>query len=244
MRKAKDITTDLRIRYEPRCVLTIYERKNKSETYYPRDEHPRFHLESRPVLKDGTTGAARPVTKALISKIAATFKAEGEHIPHGAMPENILYADARQGHEKYIWWTPPGVRTLFFSEGLGMADGPYHMPGTIYMVKGTTLYVYAFHGRKPAQRKRLLYGPFFNYSGSHTICLGNATAKLPDEPTWEDILRHWETLFWNSVNSHTTCNPMKEGHNLTVALKDATDKPFDTTLLNESKDTLEDLLRT
>ena len=241
MPESQDITDKITTRYLPKAILTVYERQKKVDGYSGYDDS-HYYLESRPVLADGTPGAARPVSKALMAKIASTFTAESGGIPHGPLPDNLLFADVRAGHEKYVWWTPPGPRNLYFSERLEMKDGVYLMPGTVYMVRSKSLYVYAFRGNKPSPNRRLLYGPFFNYGNEHHMCLGNATATLRTDPTWNDLLKYWETLFWNSVNSHTTCNPMKKGYNLIVALKDAMQKPFDTSLLNESKSTLKDLL--
>lgn len=53
-------------------------------------------------------------------------------VPSGRIPPNMLYADNRLGHQKYIWYNPPKKQYMFFSEGLNIKSQEYHIPGIVY----------------------------------------------------------------------------------------------------------------
>lgn len=230
-----EITGDIAVTYSPKAALIVY----KADSYTANNQ---YYLESRSVGQDGTLGVAKPVSQSFIKGIADTFKAKSEMKPHGLMPDNYLAIDTRFGSEKYIWWTPPGKRQLYFSEALAMKDGLYNVPGCIYYVKERSLYVFCFKGRKPSKKSKLLFGPFFNYYDDGKICLGSAKADWPEDLTWKSIQEYWEKLFWGSENSHSMKNPMKEGFNLAISIKESESKPYDTSLLQETAYTIESFL--
>ena len=60
--------------------------------------------------------------------------------------------------------------------------------------------------------------------------------------TWDAVLRHFERLFWGSVNSHTICNPVRDGQNLVLCLKASLSAPYDTATLRPAGITLGKLL--
>ena len=231
----RDITTAIQRRFTPKAILTVYTSGGHGDL--PLE----YYLETRPVSPKGVPGAAVPVSLEFMRSFASAFRDTAEKRPYGPLPGNLLYADPRQGRERYVWWTPPGVRTLHFVPELGLEDGRYHMPGVVYSVTERTLSIFAFQGTRPGRNAPLLMGPFFNYYDDGHVCLGNARDPLPAEPRWEDVLSHWERLFWNSVNSHLICNPV-DG-NLVVLLKDAVREPFDLTACRPSGVTLNDLLK-
>lgn len=203
----------------------------------------RHYLETRPVRADGTLGPAKPVSARFLQALAKEFHHRKEKAVHGAVPPNLLYADTRPGSERYIWWDPPQARPQYFAKAINMADGSYLMPGVVYLVERTRLSVWAFEGDRPDRDKPLLMGPFFNYYQDGSVCLGNAKDPLPPDVTWDDLIRHWERLFWNSVNSHTICNPMKGTASLIHQLTLSREHPFDTTTLSPTDLTLESLLQ-
>lgn len=231
-----EITRDLTVSYTPKVALIVY----KANTYVADTQ---YYIESRSVREDGTLGVAKPVSREFVKGIADTFKAKSEMKPHGLVPDNFLAIDTRFGNEKYIWWTPPGQKRLYFTKSLAMQDGVYNVPGCIYFVSGNSLAVFCFKGRKPTKKSKLLFGPFFNYYEDGRICLGSAKADWPEDLTWKAIQEHWEKLFWGSENSHSMKNPMKQGHNLAISIKESANKPYDTSLLLETRHTLESFLR-
>ena len=150
----RNITDTLDCEYRPEAALVVYKKHGYRDSEY--------YLETRPVRADGILGAGKPVSREFIRKIAMSFRADGEMSPHGTMPRNMLHADPRLGSERFVWWNPPGKRELFFLEGLGLDDTVYNMPGTVFLVTGKTLTVYAFKGARPSGKTPLLRGPFFN----------------------------------------------------------------------------------
>ncbi len=214
----RNITDTLDCEYRPEAALVVYKKYGHSDSEY--------YLETRPVRADGTLGAGRPVSREFIRNLAMSFRADGELSPRGTMPRNMLHADPRLGSERFVWWDPPGKRELFF----------------LVLVTGKTLTVYAFKGARPSGKTPLLRGPFFNYYEDCRICVGSAKVDWPRDITWQTIIDHWEKVFWNSVNAHMISNPMKEGHNLVLSLKEAVNKPFDTGALRPAGLTLASII--
>lgn len=214
--------------YAPKAALIVYAKVEAGDS---PDDSPRYYLETRPVKEDGSLGCAKPVSKKFIREMVQSFRAEGERLPHGAMPANLIYANPALGSECYVWWNPPRKRKMYFTDAIPMEDTEYHVPGTVYKVTGDSLQVYCFRGRRPQPNSELLYGPFYNYYGHGGICLGSARLDWPAVLTWQAVLDHWEKVFWDSENSHMMHNPCARGHNLNLVLKDAIDKPFDTSVL-------------
>lgn len=225
-----ELTDEIKNRQEPVAVLTVWRNESSGSRF----------LETSKVLKDGTLGVPKPVSRKFMENIARTFSREYGRTPHGAVPDNLLLADTRPGQERYVWWEPPGKRTQTFGSQIALEDGEYMFPGTVYSVTGDRLSVYAFAGSRPSPRKRLLYGPFFNYYTDGGICLGSARLPLPEDLTWRGLMDHWESLFWNSENSHLIENPVHG--NLVTILKQYRDEPFNTTVLRRTKLHLGDLL--
>lgn len=223
------ITQDLFDRFDPSALLVVYSHNN--DTY----------LECAPVLDDGSVGALAPVSKQFMSDLVSGFSEDFRATPHGAVPSNLLLADTRKGCEHYIWWEKPGMRQMFFDKSLDIPDGMYNMPGIVYDVKGSTLSVYCFKGKRPTLKSKLFYGPFYNYYATGKVCLGNATVKPATNPTWQNMMDRWQKIFWCSMNVHEICHPIRGS--LRDAICDAADKPFDETLMLPMKKTLQDCLK-
>lgn len=232
----KNITDIITQSFTPTAVLVAY----KKDSGYSGEN---YYLETRPVKKDGSLGAAKPVSIRFVQKLATSFSGKLEVRPHGIMPANMLFADSRIGVETYIWWTAPGKRKLFFSKDTGMEEGEYNLPGCIFVANKEKLYVFCFEGYKPFEETKLLYGPFYNYYDDGHLCLGNAHTQWPKEIKWKDIQEHWEKLFWASENSHTITNPLKDGAILAVELNQSRNRPFNTKVLKETNLTLEQLIK-
>lgn len=199
-------------------------------------------LETREIMENGMMGASKPLTYGFINSLINDYAASKNDMPYGEIPENLLYMDTKPGSFMMIWWNPPQKRNQSFLKGLSMKDGMYTMPGVVYKVKNDTLYIYAFKGKKPKKNSFLMKGPFFNYYDDCRVCLGSARCELPPKPKYTDIMKGWETLFWNSINSHTIGGAKTIKGNLTSILKEQKDKEtFDTDLLVKTNIKIEDL---
>ena len=231
----KDRTELLTQKIEPAYVLVTYQVKNR---YYSSQIVP--YMETRPVLKNGELGPAKPVSHAFVSSLADMFGTTGRSIPHGNVPSNMLYIDTRT--ENYVWYNPPQRRMMYFNDVIPLKDQEYNMPGFIYVVNKDKLRVFSFKGKKPNAKSRLIHAPAFNTTDGR-VCLGGAAgdAGKPSDLTWNNFLKWWEGKFWNSINSHLGNNPTKG--NLTLLIKESADKPFDCSQLLNVNMNLETLLR-
>lgn len=225
----RNITRKITAPFLPKAVLVAYE-----------NGHNAYRLETREVLPDGTMGTAKCVSKEFAQALARTFSSEHADTPHGAMPRNLLYADTRATKKVFVWWNPPRKRTMIFTDRVTLEDGDYSVPGVIYMARGTDLFVYAFAGKAPTRRTRLLKGPFFNYYEDCRMCLGNSRRTFPKNGTWQQHLDAWETIFWNSANAHYISHPLTM--DLCKALVRYKDEPFNTTVCRPAGLSLGELL--
>ena len=185
-------------------------------------------------------GEGRPVSHEFMNRLLNAYGESHSGAPFGFVPERLLYCDVRMGREKYVWFDPPGKRMMYFSEGLGIENAEYHMPGVAYVVENDTLRVYAFRGERPQPQEKLFLGPFFNTSSSH-VCLGTARLDKPKNPTYAELLAYWEKRFWQSEFSHLSGEGNPTKHNLVLVTKAVRDRPFNPEELKPYGKTLEQL---
>jgi PRTRC genetic system protein B len=199
----------------PQMALAVY-KNNETKSVY---------MESHRIDSQGRMLAGRPLTLKCITELVESFSAEQSNIPHGKIPQNMLYSDTRKGYERYLWYNPPQKRMMFFSRNLNIKDGEYHLPGIIYDVNGEHLDVYAFKEETPDRESKLYKAPLFNVTNQN-VCLGNARLAFPDNPTFHDYIEYWEKKFWLSEFSHLggTANPTQ---NNLVTVTENSAKSFD-----------------
>ena len=216
-------------RLTPKMAIIVY---NSNDNHY--------YLEEREI-REGRMCAGIPLTEKKIADIIDTLaKYDGVELVHGRIPECLLYADSRAGHEKYVWYRKPEKHRLYFSKNLGIEDGEMWVPGLVWVLKNGKLSMYAYKGRKPG---KLYCAPFFNVYPDY-VCLGSAKAEAPKEMTYEAIIAYYEELFWNSAFSHLGGgNPVKG--NLSMITKNCikTGCRFPEEELVPVKVKLEDLLK-
>ena len=226
-----DITEELEKGYEPAAALIAY---RSTSGYY---------LETRPVLPGGRLGAAKSVSLKFLTDLASITTAREESQPHGPVPANLLYADFRTGVRTMVWWEPPQERMMYFDRGTGLKDGLYHMPGIIYKATAGGLYIWAFEGKKPSAKKRLITYPSFNQYADHRICLGDAKVNYPRDVTWQALEEHYRTLYWNSKNASQMHTGVREKVIFSNEMKKAAKKAFDLSVMMECKEKLTDLYK-
>jgi len=208
-----------------KCITMTYDILEKSEQkyvpqlaviLYESDIDNEYYLESHDIDAQGRLKPGVPLSMECISAIAANFTQNHTISPHGAIPSNMLYADNRLGHNKYVWYNPPQKRMMYFSKGLNIPNAYYHIPGIIYVAKGNSLNLYAFKGKEP--EAELFKAPFFNTTDG-AVCLGSAKIDYPDNPSYQDIIDYWEKKFWLTEFSHLggSRNPTK--NNLVTVTK-------------------------
>lgn len=229
-----ELTRKINSLFLPVAALIAYKGElDRSESYF---------LELRPIDEKGNMCEAIPVTMDFMNEIAANYSGAHTDVPHGVIPQNMLYADTRLGCERYIWYNPPRRRMMFFRETLNLENAEYNVPGIIYEVQGENLKVYAFKEAVPTERTTLFQAPFFNVTGA-SVCLGNGVLEKPSSPTYEQMLDYWERRFWLTEFSHLggAGNPTRS--NLVLVTKAAREAPFDLQELKPMKVNLKTLLR-
>ena len=224
--------------YKPMCAIIAYKAESSnssSSTYY---------LEQHKINKDGCLGAGKPLLQNTIVKIFNAVSQTNKQLDsslYGVVPDNVLYCDTRIGNERLVWYHRPEERMLFFSDGLGIKNGKMRVPGLIYVVKSKKLYMYAFKGNKP--KKQLYLAPFMNTSETG-VCLGNSKVAFPDDRTFKNVMKYWETMYWQSEFSHILGENPCLG-NLATITKEciASGSAFPQDMLKPSKLKLQDLLK-
>ena len=167
-----ELTNKLQQVMVPKAALIAYEYR---ENRYGNGMH---YLELHPINDRGRMEAAMPVTYEFMDSLVESYTDDRRNVPHGKIPANMLWCDTRKGHERYIWYNPPGKRQMFFAGSLNIPDGIFHVPGVIYKVSGDRLDIFSYKGEKPVENSPLFLAPFFNVTGS-SVCLGNATLTPP-----------------------------------------------------------------
>lgn len=194
-----ELTKKMFDKYHPLMAIIVYQLVN---------EH-RFYLERRDIKATGEMQSGVPLTKDCLSDIVNTFSAVEKDIIHGHIPDNMLWADCRTGHGKYVWYYPESKRMLYFSENLEIRNGEMWLPGLIFSVKDQQLSVYAYIDKNLTSETCLYKPPLFNINDKGNVCLGSAKATMPEELTYESLMHYWEKKFWNSAFSHLTdTNPV------------------------------------
>ena len=210
--KSNELTDMLHQQQLPFMALTVYKNSQTGDVY----------IESHKINVEGRMLAGCPLTLKCITELVESLSVEQGTVPHGIVPENLIYFDTRKGHERYLWWNPPCSRIMFFSKSLNIEDGEYHLPGIIYDTNGENLDVYAFKGEKPDLGSKLFKAPLFNVTGQK-VCLGNAKIKFPDNPTFSDYIHYWEKKFWLTEFSHLGGNINPTKSNLVTVTKNMTE---------------------
>ena len=112
MNDMNELTNKLQQVMVPKAALIAYEYR---ENRYGNGMH---YLELHPINDRGRMEAAMPVTYEFMDSLVESYTDDRRNVPHGKIPANMLWCDTRKGHERYIWYNPPGKRQMFFAGGL------------------------------------------------------------------------------------------------------------------------------
>ena len=109
-----ELTKKLQQVMVPKAALIAYEYSDG------RYGHGTYYLELHPINDRGRMEAAVPVTYEFMDSLVEYYTDNRQDVPHGKIPTNMLWCDTRKGHERYIWYNPPGKRQMFFRTGHSM----------------------------------------------------------------------------------------------------------------------------
>lgn len=128
----------------------------------------------------------------------------GRSVPVEILPERVLVRTA----EMIVWWSPPGERTMFFSDRgkdplLKTMNGKkYPHPPLLFKACGTHLWIRALdQSERPKAETRLCMGPYWNCYDNGVVCTGSM--KIPREKSVTAI-EIWEQSFFQSEFTHAS----------------------------------------
>lgn len=218
-------TSDLASQFTAVCALLVYHKKgheNSSDHYY---------LELRKINKKGEFLAGQPLDTSTTNELADALKLLAK--PDRAMymksmiPETLLGMDCAE--KKLIFWTKPHAQFMYFDESLRIPDGIINVPGLVFNCSQNQMIVYAFKGDSFKIGDPLFRAPFHNIAKGGNVCLGSAKVRKPSDPTVQNYMNYYLSLFWNSKFSHlyNTVVVLKKGNiNSVYKSLSGTDLPF------------------
>jgi PRTRC genetic system protein B len=210
-----------------------------------------WYLESHPIV-NGEFMEGRPLQQETLHAMLELMytKETAERKVHRFIPANMLYGDVLQGGDyKFIWYRPEEKRSLFFSEKLELKNGEAWVPAMVYVASRKRLSVFALDSNDyPTEGTKLFRAPFHNVSENGSVCLGSAKANFPKAPSYANVMKYYEDLFWVSEFSHmTSSNFCKSPGNLVwkKLLSDSNLKwsDMDELLISRQPKTINDLLK-
>ena len=180
MNDMNELTNKLQQVMVPKAALIAYEYR---ENRYGNGMH---YLELHPINDRGRMEAAMPVTYEFMDSLVESYTDDRRNVPHGKIPANMLWCDTRKGHERYIWYNPPGKRQMFFAGSLNIPDGIFHVPGVIYKVfRWQAGHFSPTRGKNRWKTARFFLAPFLQCHGQQ--CLSGK--RRVDSPGRHDFLK-------------------------------------------------------
>lgn len=122
-----------------------------------------------------------------------------------ALPQWLDDHIVAKGPDRMIWYTPPGLRSMFFETSAHVqpaitGNATLAVPGLVWMRWGKSLYVYATKSTgRPERETQLHQAPFFNVWSRGKVCIGSA--EVPDMDRFDDPVA-WEQMFFGSRFTH------------------------------------------
>ena len=180
-------------RLSPVKVITVYSNKGGYDYYLEgRDINT---VKGKPTLM-----APKPLSEDVIRSIASGYiRNNGMKMVHEAIiGSHILHASTSGGEVVIIWYRPAMKKTINFSHTLKIkGDKQVNIPATVFMLKGTGLYIYSLEtDQRPGLTTKLFNAPFFNVYEDGRICLGTANIGKNKAETFEKELERFERGFW------------------------------------------------
>ena len=134
---------------------------------------------------------------------------------------------------------------MFFTESLEIPNGIAEIPALLWYADRNKLIVFALSSdRRPTQKTKLYYAPFFNVYENGNVCMGTVSVNIKSSASVEEFTAAWENYFFNSYFSHLMQNHNPVKGNCVSLWKELirTEKPFPEEVLKKANRTLKNLL--
>ena len=141
--------------------------------------------------------------KAMLNIFAALESDTVNFLQFKGFAANILYARHTPSDTTLIWKLKKTKRRLSFSENHKEFNGVYNLPKLVFIVKNTSLYVYAYRAANLTENTPLYHAPFFNVYANGEVCTGNVDVDYSELRYFEDVKEFMENGFFNSRFTHT-----------------------------------------
>ena len=241
METINDITQDFGTLYHPKSALVFYETKGSNTDVYV--EH--FDMDSK-----GNPINAHPLTVKEAGVLAKALQTETEKNraflkPNGILPTNILHINPNAEKGSVLWYTKAQKKQLYFVDSLQIPNGKVQVPSMVWKASKNSLAVYALAtDRRPTEKTKLHYAPFFNIYEDGKVCMGTVSIDIKNSASVEEFVQAWEHYFFNSYFSHLLGNHSPIKGNCVNVWKELvnTDKPFPKKVLKPNNKTLKNLL--
>jgi PRTRC genetic system protein B len=189
MRFSIDVGGELELKLHQAILLY----RNEQASRYMATVHGIVQSEDAgaPVL-----GAGQLMTTAVLRELARTL---GTACPAEFLPEQVV----ARTPEVLAWWTPPGVRPMFFRTGSELADVSgqrFPHPALLLVVRNGLLYVRVLRSnQRPNAETKLYAAPYWNIGSEGAVCAG--TMRAP-KSTSVATMGAWEQAFFQSEFTH------------------------------------------
>ena len=238
----KDITQDFGTLYHPTSALVIYQTDERNKDTYV--EH--FDMD-----KNGNPINAHPLTEReakILAKTLTTKEPKEKNTdflkPKSILPTNILQINPSE-NGSVMWFTKAMKRQLYFIENLEIPNGTAEVPAMLWYANKRSLTVFVLaSNRRPTERTKLYYAPFFNIYENGKVCMGTVDVNIQKSTSVEEFTKKWEDYFFNSYFSHLMNEHNPINGNCVSLWKSFinTEKSFPKEVLKATNKTLKNLL--
>lgn len=237
----KNITQDFGVLYHPKSALVFYQTKENINDMYV--EH--FDMD-----KNGSPINAHPLTVReanLLAKALNTEKKKDKAFlkSNGILSTNILHINPSEEKGSVIWYTKSQQRQLFFVDNLQIPNGLAFVTPMLWKATKNSLSVFSLPSdRRPTEKTKLYYAPFFNLYEDGKVCMGTVNVSINQSTSIEEFVQAWENYFFNSYFSHLLGNhsPIKGDCEKLWKTLINTNNPFPKKVLKHTSKTLKNLL--
>lgn len=238
-----DITQNFGTLYYPTSALVFYQTDERNRDTYV--EHFDMDKNGNPINAHPLTEReAKVLAKALIIN-TKNEKCQDFLKPKGILPTHILHINPNE-NSCVIWYTKAMKRQLYFVENLEIPNGIAEVPAMIWYANKRSLTVFALDkDRRPTEKTKLYYAPFFNVYENGKVCMGTVDVNIKKSASVEEFTESWENYFFKSYFSHLMNEHNPVNGNCVNLWKNLinTDKTFPKEALKATNKTLKDLLR-